>query len=221
MIKVKIGVFDSGIGGYSILDKIKEIIPNQKYIYYKDTDNIPYGNKSKEELEEIAFNITSNLVKQGCKIIVIACNTMTTKCIKKLRENFKDIIFIGTEPAIKVACDNDYKNILVMATPTTIKSSQVERLIKNNKKDYQNIYLVPCEGLAEAIEYNEKNKIEEILEKALKKYKNKKIDCIVLGCTHYAFVKKEIKKIIKAEFVDGSLGVAKQVKRKIEENFIS
>ena len=217
----KIGVFDSGIGGYSVLEKIKELMPEQECIYYKDSDNLPYGNKSDVELFKIGYDIVSYLVSQGCAIVVIACNTMTTKCIKKLRESFPDIIFVGTEPAIKVACDRNYKNILVMATPATIKSECVSRLIKNNKKDFQNIYLVPCEGLARAIEDDEKDKIKQILENLLEKYKDYNIDCIVLGCTHYTFVKKEISDVIDADFVDGALGVAKQVQRKLKKDFIS
>lgn len=217
----KIGVFDSGIGGYSVLWKMKELMPNEEYVYYKDSDNLPYGSKSDFELFAIACDIVSYLINKGCVIIVIACNTMTTKCISKLRKKFPDIIFVGTEPAIKVACDNDYKNILVMATPATIKSSSVSKLIKNNKKKFQNIYLVPCDGLARVIEDNDESKIKMILKAVLEKYKNKGIDCIVLGCTHYTFVKSEIREIIDADFVDGSLGVAKQVKRKLEKSFIS
>ena len=214
----KIGVFDSGIGGYSILEKLKKIIPNNEYIYCKDSDNLPYGNKSDDELFDIACHIVSNLIKEGCSLIVIACNTMTTKCINKLRIKFPNIIFVGTEPAIKVACDKNYKNILVMSTPATTKSKSVEKLVKDNKKEFQNIYLIPCEGLAQAIEYNDEKQINTILKKVLSNYMNKNIDCIVLGCTHYTFIKKQISKIINTDFVDGSLGVAKQVKRKIEEN---
>ena len=217
----KIGVFDSGIGGYSVLWKLKELMPKEEYVYYKDSDNLPYGNKSDSELFNIACNIVSYLISKGCVIIVIACNTMTTKCISKLRKKYPNIIFVGTEPAIKVACDNNYKNILVMATPATIKSNSVSRLVKDNKKSFQNIYLVPCDGLARAVEDNNEKKIKEILVKVLGKYKSLGIDCIVLGCTHYTFVKEEISEIINADFVDGSLGVAKQVKRKLEKSFIS
>ncbi|MBR2708447.1 MAG: glutamate racemase [Bacilli bacterium] len=217
----KIGVFDSGIGGYSVLEKLKELMPFEEYVYYKDSDNLPYGSKSDEELFKIGFDIVSYLVSAGCSTIVIACNTMTTKCIKRLRESFPDIIFVGTEPAIKVACDRNYKNILVMATPATIKSDCVSRLVENNKKDFQNIYLAACDGLARAIEDDDKVKINVILKNVLDKYKNNNIDCIVLGCTHYTFVKDEIRKIINADFVDGSLGVAKQVRRKLKKDFIS
>lgn len=216
-----IGVFDSGIGGFSILEKLKEIMPDEEYIYYKDSDNCPYGSKSDEELFSITSNICDYLVNKGCKIIVIACNTATTKCIRKLRERFSDTIFVGTEPAIKVACDRGFKNILVLATPATIGSDSVKRLVDNNKKDYQNIFLVSCDGLARAIEDGNNDLVTKILKDTITEYKDKEIDAIVLGCTHYTFIKKEISEIIDAEFIDGSLGVAKQVKRMLEKNFIS
>lgn len=213
-----IGIFDSGIGGLSILEKLLEVMPKENYLYYKDTKNCPYGNKTDEELLKITINITSYLKKRKVKLIVIACNTATTKCIKYLREKFPNIIFVGTEPAIKVACDKNYKNILVLATPVTIKSEAVTRLIKNNKKNNQNIYLAPCEGLAKAIEDNDENKIKKILKEILKEYKNKKIDSVVLGCTHYSFVKEEIlKELPNVELIEGALGVARQVKRKLKE----
>lgn len=213
-----IGIFDSGIGGLSILEKLLEVLPKENYLYYKDSKNCPYGNKTDEELLKITTDITSYLEKRKVKLIVIACNTATTKCIKYLREKFPNIIFVGTEPAIKVACDKNYKNILVLATPVTIKSEAVTRLIKNNKKNNQNIYLAPCEGLAKAIEDNDENKIKKILKEILKEYKNKKIDSVVLGCTHYSFVKEEIlKELPNVELIEGALGVARQVKRKLKE----
>lgn len=213
----KIGVFDSGIGGLNILEKLKELMPNEEFIYYKDTKNCPYGSKSDEELLTITANIVENLINQGAYIIVIACNTATTKCISKLREIYPEIIFIGTEPAIKTACEKNYKNILVLGTPNTIKSKSVNNLIKNNKQDFQNIYLVPCEGLANAIENKNDKQIKELLNKYLKQYKDKNIDAVVLGCTHYNFIKNEIKRELpNVTFIDGSLGVAKQVQRYLD-----
>lgn len=213
-----IGIFDSGVGGLSILEKLLEVLPKENYLYYKDSKNCPYGNKTDEELLKITMDITTYLEKRKVKLIVIACNTATTKCIKKLRNKFPNIIFVGTEPAIKVACDRKHKNVLVLATPVTIKSESVDKLIKNNKNNRQNIYLAPCDGLARAIEDNDEIKIKSLLKDILKEYKNKKIDSIVLGCTHYSFVKEEIlKEMPNVELIDGSLGVARQVKRKLKE----
>ena len=157
--------------------------------------------------------------KKNVKLVVIACNTATTKCIRKLRELFPNIIFVGTEPAIKVACDRGDKNILVLATPATISSDSVDKLVKNNQKDDQNIFLQACDGLARAIEDKDDKLINGILSDILNNYKDKNIDSVVLGCTHYSFVKDEISNFLPgAELIDGSLGVARQVKRKLEES---
>ena len=109
-----IGMFDSGIGGLTVLDVLKELVPNEDYLYYADNKNNPYGEKSDEELLKICCKVVDYLIDNNCRIIVIACNTATTKCMKKLREIYKDIIFVGTVPAIKVASDGNYKNTLKM-----------------------------------------------------------------------------------------------------------
>ena len=213
----KIGIFDSGIGGITTYKEILKLLPNEDYIYYADSKNNPYGEKSVKELKRITSNIVDYLIKKDSKIIVIACNTATTNCIKYLRNKYKDINFIGTEPAIKVACDNNYKNILVIATPCTILSNKTNQLIKRFKKDNQNVYLVSCTGLANAIETNNKKLIKELLDKYLTIYKD--IDAIVLGCTHYIYIKDLIQKYYPdATILDGNIGVAKRVKYILEEN---
>ncbi len=216
----KIGVLDSGIGGTTVLDKMVELLPNEEYIYYADTKNNPYGEKSEEELYKIVRNIVTFLIdKKNCKMIVLACNTATTKCMKKLRKEFPEMLFVGTVPAVKVACDNHYKHTLVLATPATIDSERMTELVQDNKKENQEINLYPCPGLADAIEKQEEDKITQILEKIKRKTKAKKIDSIVLGCTHYPLIKDKIKKYFpKAALLDGSSGVAKEVKRQLENH---
>ena len=214
-----VGVFDSGIGGLSVLMELEKILPNEDFYYYGDSLNNPYGEKSDEELFEITSGVVDYLVNKGCKLIVIACNTATTRCMKYLREKYKDIIFVGTVPAIKVACDRDFKNTLVMATPATIESERTMELIRDNIRDDQNIYLVACPGLANAIEDNDQERIEEILKDTFREYKDKEIDSIVLGCTHYPFIKEEIlKEMPGVSLLDGSRGVAMEVKRQLENN---
>ena len=213
----RIGVFDSGIGGLTVLDDLKEVLPNEDYLFYADSKNCPYGEKSDTELYDITSNIVDYLISNECKIIVIACNTATTRCIKYLRDKYKDMTFIGTDPAIKVACDRDYKNILVMATPATISSERTSILVNENKKDYENIYLVPCEGLADAIETDNFKKQEDIVSSIYEEYKDKEIDAIVLGCTHYPHIKDLISKYFtNAELLDGGNGVARETKRQLE-----
>lgn len=214
-----VGVFDSGIGGLSVLRELEKILPNEDFYYYGDSLNNPYGEKSDEELFEITSGVVDYLVNKGCKLIVIACNTATTRCMKYLREKYKDIIFVGTVPAIKVACDRDFKNTLVMATPATIESERTMELIRDNIRKDQNIYLVACPGLANAIEDNDQEKIKEILKETFREYKDKEIDSIVLGCTHYPFIKEEIlKEMPGVSLLDGSRGVAMEVKRQLENN---
>lgn len=214
-----IGIFDSGIGGLTILAEIKKAIKHNNIIYYADSINNPYGDKNDKELKIITSKIVDFFIKENIKVIVIACNTATTRCITYLREKYPNIIFIGTEPAIKVACEKNHHNILVLGTTATINSFSVSKLIKTNKRDNQNIYIEACKGLANAIETNNVSKIDDILKKHMSKYEN--IDSIVLGCTHYPYIKDKIKKYYpKAKVYDSSKGVAKELKRKLLENNI-
>lgn len=216
---MKIGVFDSGIGGLTVLDEVRKLLPQYDYIYYGDSANNPYGDKSDEELLDITVKIVKFLVKEGCRLIIIACNTATTRCRRKLMGLFPDIIFVGVVPAIKVACDNDYKNILVMATSSTVGSDRVCELVNDNKKKSQSIWLVACHGLADAIEKKNIKLIDELLNKLLSPYISFNIDCIVLGCTHYPLIKKNINKLFPSSIIiDGNLGVAKEVEHQLIKN---
>lgn len=216
----KIGILDSGIGGTTVLNEIIKLLPKEDYVYYADSKNNPYGEKSPKEIYKIVENIVEFLLKEkDCKMIVIACNTATTRCMKKLKEKYKDIPFVGTVPAIKVACDNNYKHTLVLATPSTIDSERTKELIEENRKENQEIILISCDGLANAIETKNKEKMNDILEKVKEKTKNTPIDSIVLGCTHYPLIKDEIHKFFKnVPLLDGSIGVAKEVKRQLENH---
>jgi len=211
-----IGMFDSGIGGLTILDVLKKVLPKEDYLYYADSKNNPYGEKSDEELFSICSNICDYLIDNNCKIIVIACNTATTRCMKRLREKYPNMLFVGTVPAIKVASDNNYKNTLVMATPGTIESERTHELVRDNKRDDQNIYLVPCVGLANAIENGDNNTINEIIDNIYNEYKDNNIDSIVLGCTHYPLIADLIYNKFHCQLLDGNLGVSNEVKRQLE-----
>ena len=215
----KIGMFDSGIGGLTILKELRKLLPNENYIYYADSKNNPYGEKSDSELMNIVTNIVDFLISKEVKIIVIACNTATTRCINRLRKMYPNMIFVGTDPAIKVACDKNYKNTLVMATPGTIKSERTHELVKLNKKRDQKITLLSCKGLADAIESGNKDNVNKVLHKLLDKYVDEGIDSIVLGCTHYPHAKKNIKELFpNAKLIDGNKGVSRQVKRQLESH---
>ena len=218
-MKRQIGVFDSGIGGKTTLNEIIKLLPNENYIYYSDSKNNPYGEKTDEELFEIVCNIVDYFISVNTKMIVIACNTATTRCISYLRNKYKDVLFVGTEPAIKVACDNNYKNTLVLATPLTVQSSRLNSLINENIKENENIILVSCSGLANAIETNDEEKINLLLHSFLDKYVNDNIDAIVLGCTHYPLIKDKIQSMFQnSVLIDGNIGVARRVKQLLIEN---
>ena len=214
---MKIGVFDSGIGGLTILQELLNVLPNEDYLYYQDSLNNPYGDKDDDTLRVIVSKIVDYLKGEGCKVIVVACNTATTRCISYLRDKYKDLIFIGTEPAVKVACDKGYDNILVMATPATIASERLSVLVANNKKEKEKIYLVGCSGLASAIENNDVKRQEEIIRDIYNKYALKDIKAIVLGCTHYPLIKDNLKRVLgDVKFFDGFVGVSKELARQLE-----
>lgn len=217
IMKNKIGLFDSGLGGLSILKGLINKLPNEDYLFYEDSINNPYGEKKEEEIFEISCNIVDYLLKNKCKLIVIACNTATTSCLKKLRLKYPQTIFVGCVPAIKVATDSNHKNILVLATPYTIKSKRVKELISDNKHKDQTINLVSGENLANLVEKKNTEEINKLLTNILKDYQE--IDSIVLGCTHYSLIKKEIRRIMtNVDLLDGCQGVANEVKRQLTDN---
>ena len=217
-MKRKIGVFDSGLGGLSILKELIKLLPNEDYLFYEDSINNPYGQKSDEELLKIVDNVVKFLLKEDCKIIVIACNTATTCCMKKLREMYPDVIFVGTVPAIKVAYDNNYKNTIILSTPYTMQSSRVEELIHDYHRDDQNIINISGENLANLIELDKKDEIMELLNRVLGEYKDK-VDSLILGCTHYSLIKDEIKSVLpNTVLLDGCIGVSNEVKHQLESN---
>lgn len=214
----KIGVFDSGLGGLSVLKELRNTLPNEDYLYYEDSIHVPYGEKSDEELLAITSHIVDYLLENDCKIIVIACNTATTSCMKALREKYPDVIFVGTVPAIKVAYDHHSKNTIILSTPYTTKSKRVQELIRDYHREDQTITLVSGENLAGLIEDNQKDTIREVLSRILSPYKGV-CDSIVLGCTHYSLIKDEIQAVLPdADLIDGCRGISQEVKRQLENH---
>ena len=168
----KIGIFDSGIGGVTVLKEIIKILPNENYIYYSDSANNPYGDKTKEEVIEICDKIVQFLLSKGCKVIVIACNTASAKAVSFLRDKYKKIPFIAIEPAYKMVYDYAYdKPTLVMATKGTIESEKFNLLYKTY--DNHKTELLECIGLANIIEEGNKEKIKKYLANILSEYRGK------------------------------------------------
>ena len=217
----KIGIFDSGIGGVTVLKEIIKILPNENYIYYSDSINNPYGDKTDNEILDICDNIVKYLLEKNCKAIVIACNTASAKAVEYLRGKYKDIPFIAIEPAYKMVYDYAFdKPTLVMATKGTIESEKFNLLYEkyNNKKTY----LLPCVGLADIIEKENDKELASYLEEKIGNYKGQ-VENVVLGCTHYPLIKKDIQKVLgQVAFFDGSKRVAKHLKDVlIEKDLIS
>lgn len=209
-----IGVFDSGVGGISVLKELIKVLPNENYIFYGDSKNTPYGDRTKQEIINLSMNIVEYLINNGVKAIVIACNTATSAAAKEIREKYPNMTIIGIEPAIKPALEeHPNEDILMMATEATVRLEKFNEL--KNKLDRQGrIIPVPCSGLADAIEKN--MDVTGLLNKYLSPYKNK-TTAVVLGCTHYPFIKEEIRNVLdNVDFYDGALGVASNLKRQLK-----
>lgn len=209
-----IGIFDSGVGGTSIWSQINELLPNENYIYLADSINAPYGNKSKEEIKQLCIKNVQLLLQMNCKLIVVACNTATTNAIKELRQEF-NIPFIGIEPAIKPAAYHSKTNTIgILATKGTLNSS----LFYNHSKNFKNTLIIEQigYGLVELIENGDLYSEELIskLKSYLKPMIKQNIDCLVLGCSHYPYLTKQIKAILPSNvsIIDSGKAVAKQTK---------
>ena len=209
-----IGVFDSGIGGVSVLREIIKVIPKGHFVYYSDSANNPYGDKSRDEVYSIVKKTVDYFIKLNCVAIVLACNTASAICVKRLREEYPNILFIAIEPAYKMVHDyNPLGKTLVMATKGTLESEKFLALY--HKYDNHKTILLPCSGLADLIEKGNMDEVDRYLEDNLKDYKG--VNNVVLGCTHYPLIKDNIKKVLgNVEFFDGSVGVSKELLRQLE-----
>lgn len=214
-----IGVFDSGVGGVSVLKELVRLLPNENYIYLGDSKNAPYGTKSHEEIFVHAENCARYLMDKGIKALVVACNTATSVCIDDLRSKYPDIPLVGIEPALKPAVTNGSNPVVVvMATPLTLKEKKFARLCSNYEK-MADIVPLPCPGLMELIEqgHTADETVKSFLENCFLSTGRNKIDAVVLGCTHYPFVKGAISRILPDALIyDGGEGTARQLKRLLE-----
>ena len=210
---MKIGLFDSGMGGTTILEAIKKRLPGLEYRYIADSKNCPYGEKSEDELYEIVRGHVENLRDWGASVIVIACNTATVKCIDRLRRDYPELKFVGTEPAVKLALVTGARKVLVLATPNTIDSERVHLLANDNAAVGQEVDFKACPGLADTIEKYYRSDIGRVglkLDELL--VPDDSYDAVVLGCTHYPLVGDLIAKYYpNARLVDGADGVARRV----------
>ena len=215
-MNTNIGIFDSGIGGVTVLRECLKMVPDFQYLYYSDSIHNPYGDQSNEIVIGYCESIVQLLIESGCKIIIIACNTASAMAVEYLRSKYKDIYFIAIEPAVKLAYDMSNDGTLIMATKGTMDSDKFHMLY--DKYHHDNFYLLSCVGLANLIENGSHEKIINYLRKHLLKYRGD-VSNVVLGCTHYPLIKNEIREILgDVNFYDGAVGVSKQLKRIIDKS---
>lgn len=215
-----VGFFDSGIGGVTVLKEALRILPDENYVFFSDSKNNPYGDKSDGEIIARSAQITRFLINEKhCKAIVIACNTASAKAAKSLRAEFAKTPIAAIEPAYKVVHDADPKGAtLIMATKGTIKSEKFRRLYYSYYDHKTSIH--SCPGLADLIEKGNKEEVLDYLKNTLAPYKGK-VQNVVLGCTHYPLAKEEITAVLgNVDFFDGAPGIAKRLKYLLQKNDI-
>ena len=214
-----IAVFDSGVGGISVLRELVKILPQEDYIYYGDSKNAPYGMKTREQVQQLTIMAAEKLFEQGAKGLVVACNTATSAGVRVLREMYPDIPIVGIEPAVKPAVtQKPGGRVLVMATPMTIREEKFQKLMAQYQNQAQ-ILPLPCPGLMDFVERGDlqSDDFRKYLEELLYEYRIHPVDAAVLGCTHYPFAKEMIQEILGKEVLifDGGEGTAREMKRRL------
>ena len=217
-----IGVFDSGIGGLSVANAISGRLPRESLVYFADTAHVPYGPRPVEEIREFSFQITRFLLEQNCKLIVLACNTATAAALPHLRAAWPEIPFVGMEPAVKPAAEATRSGkVGVLATASTIRSERYADLMARFAAEVT-VYENPCIGLVPQIEKGAlqapatRSMLREILWPMLEEG----IDTLVLGCTHYPFIRPLIEGVVgdSLRIIDPAPAVARQVERLLTEH---
>ena len=211
-----IGVFDSGVGGIGTLAALVRELPRERFLYYGDTANAPYGTRTSEEVRGLVRNVVSKLEKERIKALVIACNTATGAAAAMLREE-KSYPVVAMEPALKPA--EEYwrgGSILVMATPLTLRQ---EKFFSLMERFGAHAVPLPCPGLMELVEREDGAGARRYLEELFAGRKTEQVDAVVLGCTHYVFLKPLLRELLpeRVLITDGNLGTARQLRRVLAE----
>ncbi len=220
-----VAVIDSGVGGVSVLRELTRQMPCENFIFFGDSANAPYGEKSAEEVRRLTFDLAERLLSMGAKALVVACNTATSAAVRLLREKYPQLPVVGIEPAIKPAVlygerelgkADGSSTVLVMATPATIAQEKFGRLALEYEGRARIIPL-PCHDLARLIERGDLDspELKEHIKELLLPHKG--VDSVVLGCTHYPFVRHLIEKNLPGTAIfDGAEGTAREALRRIE-----
>lgn len=213
-----IGVFDSGVGGISVLRELVRQMPQEKFLYFGDSANAPYGAKTTEEVRALSLKAAAHLADRGLKALVVACNTATAASIRILRQEYPDLVVVGIEPAVKPAAEQfPGGRVGVMATEVTLREEKLHRLLaRYPQTDFVSI---AAPGVVELVEQGkaESKEMDALLEKILSPYKGN-LDGLVLGCTHYPFVKRAIGRVLgDIPLFDGGEGTARYTKACLAE----
>ncbi len=216
-----IGVFDSGLGGISVLREIVSLMPAEDYIYYGDSANAPYGIRPTEEILQLSDAVMDELMEHEVKAVVIACNTASSVAGEYLRHKYPELPIVAIEPALKPAVENtEDGTILVLATDATLREAKYHALLKRYEADYDIINFA-CPEIVEAVEEGDikSDNLRAKLEARFAKVADKNIRSIVLGCTHYPFVRNMIQEIAGSDvkIFDGASGTARQLYRRLDE----
>ena len=192
--ELPIGVFDSGVGGISVLRELVRIMPGEDYFFFGDSANAPYGTKSAEQIKALTLRHAAYMYEKGIKALVVACNTATSAAIIPLREVYTTIPVIGIEPAIRPAVMvSEHPRVLVLATPGTVRGEKFLHLV-HGFEEQADVTAVPCPGLMEFVERGELDgpRLHSFLLELLSEYMTEPVDAVVLGCTHYPLIRKVI-----------------------------
>lgn len=220
-----VGFFDSGLGGAGVLREALRLLPRENYLYYGDNANAPYGDRSYSEIASLTEKSVAAMASFGIKAAVIACNTATATCIDALRSAFPFPI-VSIEPAIKPACETQgHGRVLMLSTAATANLPRYKHLLSTMKNPAR-VISVPCPGLVERIESGcfAADGFDDILEKHLSFLEGETIDAMVMGCTHYVFIKNAFARYAslhfkgKAELFDGNAATVRQLGRVLKEN---
>ncbi|OZG60493.1 glutamate racemase [Bifidobacterium lemurum] len=212
-----IGVFDSGLGGISVVRELRRELPHERVLYFGDSANAPYGTKTPDQVRELSFAIVERFVRQGAKAVVIACNTATSASVNELRERY-DIPIIGMEPALKVACDRGRgrrQRVIVAATPLTLRERKFAALMERFTTDHT-IFPEPCPDLVEIVEsggLGDHDMVMGTLHRYFDRYDLASIDAVVLGCTHFVFYRDHFRELLpeSAAVIDGNEGTVRHL----------
>ena len=207
-----IGVFDSGVGGIGTLAALRRELPGENFLFYGDTANAPYGTKSRDEVMACIKRIMEHLLAQDVKAVVIACNTATAVAAAELRARY-ELPIIGIEPALKPASEMRREgSILVLATPMTLRLEKFRALYERYG---EGAIPLPCPGLMELVEREANEEARQYLLELFSPYDLTQVDAVVLGCTHYVFLRPILQEILPptVSVLDGNVGTARQLRR--------